>query len=406
MSLLNEAFDRLGESGLITVGKSLGVDLKVGLQSRPGEEKERKESFSVFLGKDGRLAFKDHARGDKGGVWNLVELLRPEFSKKQVAEHIITTAGLDPNSEKVSPRKRREDFTKKRTEAAKKHFEEATRLDDLGPCLRWPQPVKDRYASGWGKKFDIDRRAHMAEERGWPIEWVNNLVENGKISDPVLPWHDLEVSGARRGFAFLVQRPAGKRLESVGYHQRFRTEEGRPWLFCPYTPKSESVRSVYQKALSQFQQRVAPLPFVMGEPDAPLWVILEGQWDAATFWFVWQKRAPRPVFVVGVRGSNGTGVFLSAWAHYIQKHRPFIWCIADNDPAGSRWNKRVQDGCEFAEWSFVDRLRAHKASAVAYSEMPKSCGKDFNDWYRAVGDEALPRVHANMKKAFPGKSIW
>ena len=396
---------------LLRVGASLGVELKMGVQSRPGQEKESKPSFSVFQGKHG-LNFKDHATGDGGGSWNLVKLLRPEWSNKEVAEHLIRLAGMDPAEGKMSNRQLREDLTRKRTEAARKHFRSLTDVPALPAMASMAPHVRLRYKQGWdGLGEDAARREELAKQRGWLPEWVEDLRLRGLLSDPVLPWHVPGQKGSQRGFAFLVQLPkidARGRFTgflSVGYHQRFRTAEGHSWLFVPHRPKREP-KTDMDKALASAGQSVAPLPFVIGDPNAHLWVILEGQWDAATFFYVWNHLpgAP-PVFVLGVRGSNGTGVFLAAWARLLKCLQPDVWCITDNDDAGLRWSEPApHDPAEFRPHTFIDQLRAHGASRVAHSRLPAGAQqKDFNDWFALIGDasDACARVKMNYKQAFP-----
>lgn len=400
MDLLNEAFSRLD---LLQVGRALGVDLKVGVQSRPGDEKESKPSFSVFIGRDGKLAFKDQARGNGGGVWQLVQLLRPEWSKKEVAEWLIVQAGLDPADGKVSDRQRRADFTRQRTEVARAHFKELDNLERLPALDEWPSVVKGRYASGWGENFTAERRQHLADERGWPVEWVDTLVADGKLSDPLCAWFDRGSKGAQRGFAFLVQRPGRDgQLVSVGYHQRFRRSDGRAWIFCPYTPRKEP-KSLYQRKMMDLQVSTSPFPFVLGDPGASLWVVLEGQWDACSFYFLWMQACPEiPVFVVGIRGANGFGVFLSAWAEKMREVSPKVWAIGDNDVAGKGWNARKTAVGEYGSWSFLDRLRHWAGSEPAFSSIPGGEGFDLNDWLRSVGDvkQAGQGLKYNFKKAF------
>jgi len=404
-SPLSIALSRLD---LIQVGNALGVELKKGLQSRPGE-KEAKPSFSVFEGKGG-LAWKDHATGDGGGVWGLVQLLRPDWSKSDVARFLIETAGLDPNADGMNRRQRREDMLKKRMKTAHEFFRE--KPFDL-PSLPAMEPmaphVRDRYRQGWvGLGADEKRRQDLAGQRDWPVEWVEDLRVRGLLSDPVLPWHEPGDRGAQRGFAFLVQLPkvdARGRVQdlvSVGYHQRFRTKEGRSWLFVPHKPQRPA-RSELDRALVSSAQVVAPLPFVMGDPDASIWVILEGQWDAATFWYVWQAQAnPPSVFVVGVRGVNGNQVFLSAWGRVMRRVCPKVWCITDNDDAGCRWSKPDPNKKDFEQMTFVQQLQRW-GGAVSHSQIPRECGKDFNDYFSNHGtpQEAADHVISNIKQAFP-----
>lgn len=407
-SLLSQALARLD---LTEVATALGFEIKPGVQSRPGREKERKPSFSVFPGKDGKLAWKDHSEADGGGVWQFVEAFGGKPSKKEIAEFLIELAGLDPTSETMSRRMLREDLTKKRIEADRKYFAEPLRVPPLPRLVEMPRCVRERYTAGWrGLQADQSRRQHMADERGWPLAWVDSLVKQGKVADPVLPWHVPASAGAQRGFAFLVQVPVvdGKgrinSLRSVGYHQRFRTADGRAWCFCPYTSKKDS-RSEYQEAMNASGAVCAPVPFFLGDPDADLWVILEGQWDAACFFHVWSSLRDAPaVFVLGIRGAQGTGAFFAAWGKVMQRVKPFVWCISDNDDAGHRWAEaeEVKPG-QRSPWTFVSTLREWGATRVAHARLKVKNGKDFNDWYQGIGDlaDATARVHLNFKTFFP-----
>jgi hypothetical protein len=407
-NVLGEAFERLE---LLQVAKALGFDLKVGVQSRPGREKERKPSFSVYPGKEGKLAWKDHSEGDGGGIWQFVEAFGGKADKKEMAEFLIGLAGLDASEGKLSRRMLREDLTKKRIEADRKYFEAPLQVQSLPKLVPMPACVRERYGAGWkGLQADGERKGHMAEERGWPVEWVEDLVGLGKVADPVLPWHVPGKSGAQRGFAFLVQVPVlnGKgevtELRSIGYHQRFRTAEGRAWCFCPYIAKKEGL-SEYQAAMNAAGAVCAPVPFFLGNPEASLWVVLEGQWDAACFWYVWNAMADASeVFVVGIRGAQGTGAFLAAWGKVLQRVKPWVWCISDNDDAGRRWSEagEVKPG-QRAAWTFVEMLREWGGARVAHSRLRVANGKDFNDWFNGVGSvaDAAARVRLNFQSAFP-----
>jgi hypothetical protein len=404
-SPLSIALSRLD---LIQIGAALGVELKKGLQSRPGE-KEAKPSFSVFEGKNG-LGWKDHASGEGGGGWKLVQMLRPDWDKNQVARFLIELAGMDPNDDGMTRRQRREDMLKKRVKTAKEYFEEKPFAVPQLPTMSPMAPhVRERYKQGWtGLGQDEKRRQDLAAQRDWPVEWVEDLRLKGLLSDPVLPWQDPGSKGAQRGFSFLVQLPVVdarrmvKDLVSVGYHQRFRTKEGRSWLFVPHRPQREP-RTDMDRALAAAGQVVAPLPFIMGDPDASIWVILEGQWDAATFWYVWQSAPnPPPVFVVGCRGVNGTQVFLSAWGRVLQRVKPRILCITDNDDAGIRWSEVDSNKKDYEQMTFVQQLQRW-GGVVYHWRVPKEFGKDFNDCFSCLGtpEEASEQLMNELKKVFP-----
>lgn len=405
-SQLSEALSRLD---LLQVAGALGVDLKKGIQSRPGE-KESKPSFSVFEGEHG-LAWKDHASGEGGGVWQFVLWSRPDWSKKEVAEWLIVLAGLDPKDGKKTNRQLRDDLTRKRTEAARAHFKKPFDVPSLPRMSPMAPHVRERYKQGWvGLGEDQKRREDLAAQRDWPLAWVDDLRVRGLIADPVLPWHEPGLKGAQRGFAFLVQAPKLSRdcriegFVSVGYHQRFRTKEGRSWLFVPHKPQRQA-KTAMDHALIDAAQTIVPLPFVIGEPSADLWVILEGQWDAVTFFNVWQScENPRAVFVIGIRGAQGTGVFLSAYGKTMKSFHPSVWCISDNDAAGRRWSEPPEHNpAEFTPHTFLDQLTAWGASKLVHTMLPVTeSTKDFNDWYSKVKDpgSANRLLMYNYREAF------
>ena len=131
--------------------------------------------------------------------------------------------------------------------------------------------------------------AILAEERGWPIQWVDALLNSSKISKPVLPWSAEQ--STKRGFALKVEEPffstTRKRWElvTVGYHQRFRASHGNAWCYVPHRPKSDKAEE-FLEHLKELNRTVAALPFVIGPLNRTrLLVITEGQWDAISLYY-------------------------------------------------------------------------------------------------------------------------
>jgi len=95
---------------------------------------------------------------------------------------------------------------------------------------------------------------------------------------------------------------------------------------------------------------------------------------------------------------------LAAWGKVLQRVKPWVWCISDNDDAGRRWSEagEVKPG-QRAAWTFVEMLREWGGARVAHSRLRVANGKDFNDWFNGVGSvaDAAARVRLNFQSAFP-----
>lgn len=351
---------------------------------------DRNPSFSVT---GDFKVFKDHAREDvKGGVWQFVQLCRPEWDKKTIARYLIAKAGLDPDEGAPAPRARREVRAAREWQGSPGARMERARREEKSASswAPWPEGVRARWEEGlrW-LEVDGARREKIAAKRGWPVAVVDELVALGVIAYPRLPWTD-----AKRGTAFLVQVPQkaanGVTLVSVGYHQRWWRDarDGRPaeksWLFLPSEKPVEERR---EWPVEFAPQRTSPFPFVLGDVASPrLVVVLEGQWDAITFfhaagWLI-TDAFPGGVCVVGVRGNQGAAPFFEAygklWAGLPVK--PAAWVIRDGDKAGETWDVP-------SSWlpgqTFVERLRA-MTSRVLVSRLRDGAGlgKDFNDYWK------------------------
>lgn len=417
-----------------------------GVVKSPFREDGARGSFSVIHGGKG---FKDHGGdGIHGGVWRFVELCWRNESKGETAKRCIEMSGITPTppparmagpaapgaAGAIDPalaRAAKSIERRQRTQEAENRVYEEHEKKLLPPVFRpspvWPACVAARWDEGVADLAgDARRMAEVATARGWPVQWVEELALAGLMGYPYERGATPGAKWAARQKAFIVQQPrltaAGVELDAVGYHQHWYVPErdGQPaakgWLYLPSTPK-KAPRSEYEKELLAYSiafaavragatgALVQPLPFVIGDLRAPkLIVILEGQWDAITFygacgWF--HDTAVNPgVVVFGIRGAQGLDAFLGAWAVWLRRNRPRAWVIADNDAAGGTW--RDQPPAEIGlprPPGLGDRLIAagcgggerDEARAPVISWLKKgNWGKDFNDYFKAFNGKLGP----------------
>jgi hypothetical protein len=184
----------------------------------------------------------------------------------------------------------------------------------------------------------------IAKWRGWPIHWIETLVESGSIGCPI--------HKRLRCVAFLVLKPTQDGAVRIGYHLREKKSGG--WKFMP-------------------NGGTKPYPFFMGCPLSSRLIILEGQWDAVTLagtagWLDRHEAWPSDVAVIGMRGANSTGVFMKDWGNMMEKTKPDVLIIRDADTAGETWKT-----------SFAPKL-ARLAKSVRLFRMAEA--KDLNDAYK------------------------
>ena len=380
--------------GMIEAAQRLGITIKMGLQPSPFRQ-DKKQSFSVFRSKDGTLAFKDHADDAiKGGLFQFVKL-STGWENKEVAKWLFEQSGVDGAKTEFSKGKAAEMRRVVREAAYEAHEQDLRKVPVVARPEPWSSEVAGRWELGAGW---LDKNAkRIAESRGWPETVVQELAGMGLISGPELPW------SKDHGVAFRVDLPVktGRSgelsLEPVGYHQRFISfkngERSKNWTFIPYNPSKDLQHpSDFQKTLAVQGRTVPPLPFVLGSLNCPkLVVILEGQWDAITFfracgWFGDSQNPSAAVF--GLRGVNGVDAFLAFYADWLRVVKPVVWLLGDNDKAGKKWAERQDEHKIHSKPSFIDRLQALGASRVVYRVIDPKYGKDFNDFYKAAAPDA------------------
>lgn len=388
---------------VLRVAEALGInDLKMGMNMSPFRD-ERTGSFSIF-GDGHRSRFKDHGTAESGGCWKFVELARPDWESKEVAEFLIELAGMsaENRARKKSPAElRRERAEERRANFRKRR--DVYKLDRIEACPAWSRLIRERFEEGCFHLLDEDNgvAARLAGERGWPIEWVIELATIGKLSVCPEPW------GNKRQAAFLIEQPEldlrskGMRLSPVGYHQRFFDARAgkKKFLFVPWKPRKNGSTEFYRH-LSEINRSVHPYPFVMGDTSrADVVVILEGQWDAITFWgalglFDYEASGPggANVVVFGLRGAASEKIFIGRWGAWLQAHGPAVWCLIDNDEAGQKWRGRSDSGNP----NLVARLRHLGLERVVVSWFGQV--NDFNDAFRADPAGLTPeKIYQSMK---------
>ena len=407
---------------------------RAGLSDSPFRDDGSNGSFSIVG--DGR-GFKDHGGdGVKGGLKKFAELCWPQSTAGEMADRLIELSGItrtpaftkpvagkpgeaapvDPAiaraAKSIAKRNRLQELENKIYEERQKKL----RPPSQRWSPEWPEVVRDRYLEGRDYlSSKMPAMNSIAKDRGWPVAWVEALVEMELIA---MPWERMATPGAKwakRQKAFVVQQPkiAGSAvtLTPVGYHQRFfeppKNERAaiKGWLYLPSLPKF-AARSEYERELVDYgkslgiaegerQALVPPAPFVLGDLVNPrLIVLLEGQWDAITFfgacgWFH-DTAIPEGVAVFGIRGVQGMDAFLGLWHRWLDRHKPRAWLLADNDAAGGTWRDAppAEPGLP-AMPSIGERLEAAGCVAPVVSWLKGGAwGKDFNDYFKHCGGAA------------------
>jgi len=437
-SALSQALDRLTLANVWDLADSFGQGVRV--PSRDGVvcspfEPDRNPSFSISKG---LRCWKDFKRGTPlSGVKGFVRRCRPDWSEEDVNRYLIERAGLrwvskeeyaaeqaakrgkdgaQRTAEQILREKKERRLQSQRAEKAARAKVLRDRRMDLafppvaGEPLRWPSCVKKAFEGGTVTMLqDAKRMRQLADKRGWPLHWVECLLESGRLSWSPLPWEG-------HGVGFLVEAPrfASKSVTRVptGYHVRYvKPLEGgkvdKRWAYVPCHPKTwwtgsmaDLLRAEAERlGLCDEDRWCPPAPFVLGNPDnAPRLVIFtEGQWDAITIWGAlggFEDCAPCDLLsqtvVLGIRGVEGVDACLSHWGRWLRQHQPAVWILADNDAAGRKWDTPDRPPGRPRAVSFVDRLHHAGLDRVVVSRIDPAYGKDFNDYYRAARPEIEP----------------
>lgn len=355
-----------------------------GVVKSPFRVDNKGASFSVTKG---GMAFKDHAEPDcKGAAWQFIKLCNPEWTKREIARAMIERAGGDPD-QKDPNGERPKKQTKTEWKAAKEQAKELAVarwereqcklmvIDDklLMPA---PQPVARRYEKGLERAAAGDFIEGLAAERVWPVDWAACLVEMGRLA-----------AAPRGGAMFAVEAYCHKKQDwqIVGIHERWIAEDGgKMWSYRP--------NAKWDK------RETCALPFVLGNPVSSVWIVAEGQWDAATIYGMlggFDEFPAIEAFVVGIRGASGVNVFLSHYAKLLRSVRPAVVLFPDADGAAKGWTEDARKHAgALPSWSFARKLREIFNLDVAWLKCPAH--KDINDWWRYGSLTAEQLVSAIM----------
>lgn len=389
MNYRNQEDDILGRAlnsvSVLNVAQSLGHNLRLGANHSPFRE-DKKPSFAVLH--DGS-SFKDFSTGDKGGCWNYLRLAKPDWPNAEIARHLIHLAGLSDNRSTKRPNKTQlRETNRRRRKAAFKKLKQGFDLKQIEDTPKWSKEISGYYREG--NRFlenSPSTIAKLCESRAWPSSWGELLAEVGKWAYVKEPWSD------KRQVAFLVEKPIlsedGRHCDMipVGYHQRFyNINGGKQWVFVPYIPTEDKASGDFRTTLTQQRTRCRPYPFVVGKLCEPsIVVILEGQWDAITFWgaagFFDEAPLCDKVCCFGLRGVESANNYLFKYGPWLKANNPKVLCIADNDTAGEAFHKDIKRDDGTVAPSLSNRIQHLGVDHVVGTNCDSV--KDFNDAYRA-----------------------
>ena len=271
--------------------------LRDGVYKSPFRVDNRGKSFSVF---NGLKAFSDKSEtSHKGGVWQFVALAKPEWSGRDIAREVITRAGgnpdeKDPNWKPPSKASYAAEKAKARDAAARRVQVKNLSITPIEDRLL--QPLPEGLARDWRRWLAASdgcvASGDLAAERGWSSDWVQGLIDAEKL-----------VFNGKGECVFAVER-VGEGLRVMhGWHGRwFPKEGGKAWNYRPNMKRDD--------------QAIAALPFVLGSVTMPIWIVCEGQWDAATVYGLlggFDEVMAVDACVFGIRGASGIDVFLAAY---------------------------------------------------------------------------------------------
>ena len=245
------------------------------------------------------------------------------------------------------------------------------KISPIEKPLPMPAVVVDAWNEGLSHLQGNARwQQRIAEWRGWTVELVAQLVDDGAMATPL--YH------GERYIAFRVDYPGIKDFgafgawfstEQIGWHVRLKPKQAgdkASWRFDP----SES----------EHGRGIPSLPFILGDfSTAQLLVITEGQWDAITFahvagWLSHDTAWPQSVCVLGIRGAQGVAPFFDHYApHWLTK--PKCLLLPDNDSAGTTWYHDARLG----RLSFL-QLLAERCGDVYVQTVPGA--KDFGEAFQ------------------------
>lgn len=311
--------------------------------------------------------FKDHAEnGIKGGVWKFVELAKPEWSKAEIAREIIRRAGGDPDAKDPNYKAKTKTALRQEKQALQEKMRSQQKRDNLrikavpaDKLLECPKRVLKVWEKAQALAAEPSACDALAVERGWPVEWAEELVQSSKMG--------INSKGEPVFAVERIEEDADK-VVLCGLHTRWRPEEGgKAWAYRP--------------AFKYDGQEVAALPFFLGAVSSQVWIVAEGQWDATTAYGLlggFEDMMQIEACCWGIRGVSGVDVFLDTYQKRIRRDKPILVLIPDADKAARRWTED-----DAGKWCFMRRLKEITGAPVASLKFKKKPGmKDLNDFYK------------------------
>jgi DNA primase len=290
---------------------------------------EKTPSFFVSTGRDGVERFKCFGCGKGGDVLDYWQLTR-NTDLAGAREHLRNMSGIVWEGPVRKPQSLPQ--------------ETAVEL----------APMNDRLKKVWDEGLIFLRESsseqeRIAEWRGWRASTVEKMVMLGVMGMPIYRGH------RREAFSVLVPGGAvgGGQPFQAGFHVHTKELKGR-FRFEP--------------------AGIGAWPFVIGEVEScSVLVILEGQWDAISFYDALTdgKEFPARVAVAGIRGASSWRKLLTwDWGQKVQ-----VFLFADGDVAGQEW---------LADDSLAAALRLRCRAVHPFIWSADDDGvKDFNDFHKA-----------------------
>jgi hypothetical protein len=314
--------------------------------------REKTPSCHVWTGRDGHERFKCFGCGKGGDVVDYWQASRgAEWSR--AVEDLAAQAGLVSGVE-VTPRR----------VAAPAAAPAAPPLAPMEGEVRaiWDEGVA--FLSG-----SEEEQVKIAEWRGWRRETVAQAAQAGLLG---LPWY----RGQRR-VATVVQVPPGTAGHDAGFEAGFHA----------LTPEL--------KGRFRFEPTgIGSWPFVIGKvADCSALVVLEGQWDALSFYDALTNDggAWNPaVAVMGVRGASAWRKVLE-WGWDARRVQAFVF--ADGDEAGADWLEG--DGFCGELWT-----RCKAVHGFTWNSVGSDGVKDFNDAHKLYGCKVSAQEWRDCLRAY------
>ncbi len=312
--------------------------------------KEKTPSCHVWTGRDGHERFKCFGCGKGGDVVDYWQASRGAEWARAVEE----LAGLAGLTSGVEPSERR-----------------VVRPAAPPPAL---SPMEGEIRARWdeGVAFLVaseEEQGKIADWRGWRRETVAAAAQAGLLGMP-------QYRGKRR-VATVVQVPPGTAGHEAGFEVGFHAR----------TPEL--------KGRFRFEPTgIGSWPFVIGNvAECSALVVLEGQWDALSFYDALTSDGGEwnpAVAVMGVRGANAWRKVLE-WGWDARRVQAFVF--ADGDEPGAAWLE--DDGLCGELWARCRAVHGFTWDATRCDGV-----KDFNDAHKVFGRQVSAQEWRDCLRAY------